>query len=253
VAATESPVIFIGTGEHIDDLEPFKTKPFISKLLGMGDIEGLIEKVNDLGLEDNEELIEKLKHGHFTLRDMYEQFQNIRKMGPFSQIMGMIPGFSQDFLAKGSEQESMARLKRLMTMMDSMNDGELDNRDGAKLFTKQPLRIIRVACGSGVSEREVRELLTQYTKFAAVVKKMGGIKGLFKGGDMTKNVNPSQMSKLNQQMAKMIDPRVMQQMGGMNGLQNIMKQLQQGAGGGLGGLFGGEGGGGGGGGGKGKR
>lgn len=87
VAATQSPVIFIGTGEHIDDLEPFKTKPFISKLLGMGDIEGLIEKVNDLGLEDNEELIEKLKHGHFTLRDMYEQFQNIMKMGPFSQIM----------------------------------------------------------------------------------------------------------------------------------------------------------------------
>jgi len=87
VAATESPVIFIGTGEHIDDLEPFKTKPFISKLLGMGDIEGLIEKVNDLGLEDNEELIAKLKHGHFTLRDMYEQFQNIMKMGPFSQIM----------------------------------------------------------------------------------------------------------------------------------------------------------------------
>lgn len=87
VAATKSPVIFIGTGEHIDDLEPFKTKPFISKLLGMGDIEGLIEKVNDLGLEDNEELIEKLKHGHFTLRDMYEQFQNIMKMGPFSQIM----------------------------------------------------------------------------------------------------------------------------------------------------------------------
>lgn len=151
---------------------------------------------------------------------------------------------------------------------------ELDNRDGSKLFTKQPTRIIRVAYGAGVTEKEVRELLTQYTKFAAVVKKMGGIKGLFKGGDMTKNVNPSQMSKLNQQMAKMIDPRVMQQMGmfnfqnftlvppywtrancillnqlgGMNGLQSIMKQLQQGAGSGLGNLFGGGPGGGGGGG-----
>ena len=87
VAATNSPIIFIGTGEHIDDLEPFRTKPFISKLLGMGDIEGLIETVQDLGLEDNEELIKKLKHGEFTLRDMYEQFQNIMKMGPFSQIM----------------------------------------------------------------------------------------------------------------------------------------------------------------------
>ena len=87
VAATQSPVIFIGTCEHIDDLEPFRTKPFVSKLLGLGDIEGLIDKVNELKLDDNEELIEKIKHGQFTLRDMYEQFQNIMKMGPFSQIM----------------------------------------------------------------------------------------------------------------------------------------------------------------------
>ncbi|CAH1178896.1 unnamed protein product [Phaedon cochleariae] len=236
VAATSSPIIFIGTGEHIDDLESFKTKPFISKLLGMGDIEGLIDKVNELKLEDNEELLEKIKHGQFTLRDMYEQFQNIMKMGPFSQIMGMIPGFSQDFMSKGSEQESMARLKKLMTIMDSMNDAELDNRDGAKLFSKQNGRVIRVAQGSGVTEREVKELITQYTKFAAVVKKMGGIKGLFKGGDMVKNVNHNQMAKLNQQMAKMMDPRVLHQMGGMSGLQNMMRQLQAGAAGGLGGL-----------------
>jgi len=211
VAATKSPIIFIGTGEHIDDLEPFKTKPFISKLLGMGDIEGLIDKVNELKLDDNEELLEKIKHGQFTIRDMYEQFQNIMKMGPFSQIMSMIPGFSQDFMSKGSEQESMARIKKLMTMMDSMCDGELDHREGAKLFSKEKTRVSRVARGSGVTEREVQDLISQYTKFAAVVKKMGGIKGLFKSGDVTKNVNPTQMAKLNQQMAKMIDPRMLQQ------------------------------------------
>lgn len=213
VAATQSPCIFIGTGEHIDDLEPFKTKPFISKLLGMGDIEGLIDKVNELNLDDNEELLEKIKHGQFTLRDMYEQFQNIMKMGPFSQILQMIPGFSQDFMSKGTEQDSMARLKRLMTIMDSMNDAELDSRDGAKLFSKQTGRITRLARGSGVTEKEVKDLIAQYTKFAAVVKRMGGIKGLFKGGDMTKNVNQIQMAKLNQQMAKMMDPRVLHQMG----------------------------------------
>uniref|UniRef100_A0A3Q2NW41 Signal recognition particle 54 kDa protein n=1 Tax=Fundulus heteroclitus TaxID=8078 RepID=A0A3Q2NW41_FUNHE len=181
VAATRSPIIFIGTGEHIDDFEPFKTQPFISKLLGMGDIEGLIDRVNELKLDDNEELIDKLKHGQFTLRDMYEQFQNIMKMGPFGQIMGMIPGFGTDFMSKGNEQESMARLKKLMTIMDSMNDQELDSKDGAKLFSKQPNRIQRVARGSGVATRDVQELLTQYTKFAQMVKKMGGIKGLFKG------------------------------------------------------------------------
>merc|ERR1712141_871117 len=103
-----------------------------------------------------------------------------------------IPGFSQDFLTKGSEQESMARLKRLMTIMDSMNDGELDGKDGAKLFQKETTRVSRVAQGAGVMEREVQELLKQYTKFAQVVK----------------------------------------QMGGMGGLQNMMKQLQQGSGGG---------------------
>ena len=70
----------------------------------MGDIEGLIKKVEELDLDNNEELINKIKHGEFTLRDMYEQFQNIMKMGPFSQIMGMIPGFSQDFMTKGTEQ-----------------------------------------------------------------------------------------------------------------------------------------------------
>ncbi|KAL4237685.1 Signal recognition particle [Mactra antiquata] len=241
VAATKSPVIFIGTGEHIDDFEPFKVQPFVSKLLGMGDIEGLIDKVNELKLDDNEELMKKIKQGHFTLRDMYEQFQNIMKMGPFGQIMNMIPGFSSDFLTKGGEQESMARLKKLMTIMDSMSDDELDSLDGERLFTKQAGRTQRVARGAGVSVREVNELLTQYKKFAQMVKKMGGIKGLFKGGDMTKNVNPAQMAKLNTQMAKMMDPRVLHQMGGMQGLQNMMRQFQQGAGGkgggGMGNMF----------------
>lgn len=63
----------------------------------------------------------------------------------------MIPGFSQDFMSKGSEQESVARLKRLMTIMDSMSDNELDSRDGAKLFSKQIGRVVRVAQGSGVT------------------------------------------------------------------------------------------------------
>jgi signal recognition particle subunit SRP54 len=90
---------------------------------------------------------------------------------------------------------------------------ELDNRDGAKLFTKQSGRVVRVAQGAGVTEKEVKDLISQYTKFAAVVKKMGGIKGLFRGGDMAKNVNQAQMTKLNQQMAKMMDPRILHQMG----------------------------------------
>ncbi|CAK9304768.1 unnamed protein product [Gordionus sp. m RMFG-2023] len=241
VAATKSPIIFIGTGEHITDFEPFKVKPFIRKLLGMGDIEGLVEKVHELKLDDNDELIGKLKQGQFTIRDMYDQFQNIMKMGPFSQIMTMIPGFTQDFLCppttsskdmNGEQvqaarmEEGSAKLKRMMCVMDSMTHKELDNKDGARLFAREAGRALRVAKGSGVSLREVNELLGQYTKFAAMVKKMGGMKGLFKGGDMNKNINPSQMSQLSHQMARIMDPRVLHQMGGMGGLQNVMRQLQ---------------------------
>lgn len=243
VAATRSPIIFIGTGEHTDDFEPFKTRPFISKLLGMGDLEGLVETVNRLKLDDNEELLNKLKQGQFTLRDMYEQFQNIMKMGPINQIMGMIPGFSTDFLTKGGEKESAARLKRMMCIMDSMNDQELDALDEGKMFTKNPSRLHRVARGAGVSVKEVQDLIAQYQKFAQIVKKMGGIKGLFsKNGDPTRNINPSQMTRIHQQMSRVIDPRILNQMGGASGLQSMMKQLQ---GAGLGNMLGKLGGGGG--------
>eukprot|EP00126_Sphaerothecum_destruens_P010040 Sdes_comp20665_c0_seq1m15993 len=132
VAATNSPIIFIGTGEHMDDLELFSTRPFISKLLGMGDIGGLVDMVQDLNLDKNGELVEKLSQGIFTLRDMYEQFQNIMKMGPMGKIMGMLPGFNSDMF-KGTEQESSHRLKRCMTMMDSMTD------DGTYLSHFTPL------------------------------------------------------------------------------------------------------------------
>ena len=80
----------------------------------------------------------------------------------------MIPGFREDFMTKGSEEESMARLKKLMTMMDSMNDTELDHKEGNKLFKQEPRRVTRIAQGSGVMEREVVDLLNQYTKFAQV-------------------------------------------------------------------------------------
>lgn len=90
---------------------------------------------------------------------------------------------------------------------------ELDHLDGVKLFKNQPGRYERIARGAGVSIRDVQDLITQYSKFAQMVKKMGGIKGLFKSGDMTKNVNPTQMQKLNSQMSKLIDPRILHQIG----------------------------------------
>lgn len=239
VAATGSPVIYIGTGEHIDDLEPFQSTPFVKKLLGMGDVTGLIEKVNELGLDDNEELLDKIKHGQFTLRDMYEQFLNIQKLGPFGQIMNMIPGLGGDIIGKAGEEESAKRLKRCTTIMDSMHSTELDSDNPLKLFKAQETRGIRVARGAGVTPRDVWELLSQHQKFAGLVKKMGGMKNLFndKPGKGNQQVNARQMNDLSNQMARMMDPRILQSMGGMAGIQNMMSQFSGGAGpGGMGGL-----------------
>ena len=233
VAATKSPVVFIGTGEHIDDFEPFNTKTFVKKLLGMGDIEGLVSTAEELNLVNEEELTDKIKNGNFALRDMYGLFQNMTKMGSFGQIMGMVPGLDQDFMTKGNEQESRAQLKRRVAIMDSMNNRELDSKDGSKIFAREPWRITRVAMGAGVTATEVQDLLTQYKNFSQGLKKMSGIKGFSKGGSNMSYGNSEQMAQLNQYMAKMMDPRMLKQMGGVDGAQfkNMMKQMQSGRGG----------------------
>ena len=152
----------------------------------------------------------------------------------------MIPGLGSDFLPKGSEEASMQKLKMMMVMMDSMADQELDHPKVTDLFTKQPTRVNRIARGAGVTANEVKELLAQYKKFADMVKKMGSIKGLFKE-QPGKNINPMQMSKLNQQLTKMIDPRILNQMGGQGGLQSMLQQLQGASGMGMGMGLGGSG------------
>ncbi|CAI0406511.1 unnamed protein product, partial [Linum tenue] len=126
VAATKSPVIFIGTGEHMDEFEVFDVKPFVSRLLGMGDLSGFMDKIQEVvPMDQQPELLQMLSEGTFTLRIMYEQFQNLLKMGPIGQVFSMLPGFSSELMPKGREKESQAKIKRYMTMMDSMtNEGK---------------------------------------------------------------------------------------------------------------------------------
>ena len=106
-----------------------------------------------------------------------------------------------------------------------MNDYELDHLEGLKLFQKEHSRFLRVCRGAGAHPMEVQELLTQYHKFSQMVKKMGGMKGLFRDGP-DQNINPQQMEQLNYEMAKMMDPKVLNQMGGMDGLKKMMEQFQ---------------------------
>eukprot|EP00045_Choanoeca_perplexa_P005575 m.47042 g.47042 ORF g.47042 m.47042 type:complete len:524 (+) comp13195_c0_seq1:229-1800(+) len=238
VAATNSPIVYIGTGERIVDLEPFEARSFVKKLLGLGDLQGLVERVSELDIKEDPAMMKRIVQGGFTLRDMYEQFTTLQKMGSFGQIMSMIPGMSQVFGGdKGNEEQMSKKMGRTMTMMKSMTDDELDSPKGAKIFKSQRSRILRVCRGAGVFPQEVEELLMQYTKFSDVIKKMGGVKGLLDGKGDPSRMNSQKMGQINASMAKMMDPRVLQQMGGMAGLQNMMKQMTGGGGpGGMGGM-----------------
>lgn len=142
---------------------------------------------------------------------MYDQFQQISKMGPLSKLMGSIPGMPTDMLA-GSEEEGTKRLKRMMCIMDSMNETELDS-DSTPFYT-QPTRVVRVARGSGTSVHEVEEILSQYKRFQGMVKTMGGKDGLFKNMPSDpRKMKPDQIAKMQQSMSQMIPPHMLQQMG----------------------------------------
>jgi len=217
VAATKSPIIFIGTGEHFDDLEPFVTKTFVSKLLGLGDVTGLIEKIKNVVPADSQpDLINRISQGQFSLRDMYEQFQSIMKMGPLNKVMEMIPGFSNLLKQAGSNVDSSVKLKIYMTIMDSMTDEELDDSRWLNDKNTRDSRVNRIARGSGRSLREVAELLTQFKHFEKMMKKMKGMK-IGKNGQM-----PSR--SLNQ-MSNVIPPHLMKQLGGPGAMQNLLKNF----------------------------
>nr|AAA66200.1 signal recognition particle 54 kDa subunit [Arabidopsis thaliana] len=221
VAATKSPVIFIGTGEHMDEFEVFDVKPFVSRLLGMGDWSGFVDKLQEVVPKDQQpELLEKLSQGNFTLRIMYDQFQNILNMGPLKEVFSMLPGISAEMMPKGHEKESQAKIKRYMTMMDSMTNDELDS-SGPKVFNES--RMMRIARGSGRQVREVMEMLEEYKRLAKIWSKMKGLK-IPKNGDMSalsRNMNAQHMSKV-------LPPQMLKQIGGMGGLQSLMKQMGSG-------------------------
>ncbi|KAA8494173.1 Signal recognition particle 54 kDa protein [Porphyridium purpureum] len=219
VSATESPIVFIGTGEHMDDLEAFNSVSFVQRLLGMGDVSGLVTSIKEAGLDQNPEMYKRVMEGQFTLRDMYDQFSNISKLGPLGKVMGMIPGMSE-MIPKGKEEEGGARVAKFCSIMDSMTDDELDN---AKV-TFSPSRILRVARGSGCHPRLVEELLVEHKRFRQVVERMGKMKAL-KGGNMNE-MSKTMPANLSAQLSKAMDPRMLKQMGGAAGMQNMLKQLQ---------------------------
>ena len=160
VAATKSPIIYIGTGEHFNDFEEFEAGSFIRRLLGLGDIQGLMKKVTEsMGSKKTQKLMENLKEGKFTMRDMRDQFMQVLQMGSIGQLASMIPGLNSNLITKDKEKESTAKIQRILTCMDSMTKDELDSKVSLEGNEK---RIKRVARGAGVHPAEVQFLIAQH-------------------------------------------------------------------------------------------
>ncbi len=169
VSETEAPIAFIGTGEKIDDFEKFEPPRFISRLLGMGDIQALLERADEvLDKEKAEETARRLLSGKFTLREMYDQMEMMSKMGPLQKILSFIPGMPGK-LSDEELQNMQQRLGVYRVMMDSMTEEELTN---PKIIKSSRLR--RIATGSGTSVDEVKELLKQFNMSKKAIKGIVG-------------------------------------------------------------------------------
>jgi signal recognition particle subunit SRP54 len=164
VAATAAPIKFIGTGEKVEDIEPFVPSRFVGRLLGMGDLETLLEKVHEAEIKVPKKKAKAILSGKFTLTDMYEQFEAVKGMGPFRKIFKMLPGISYDV---PEDMLNMAedRLEKWRVIIQSMQPEEKDN---PKILNSS--RVRRVARGSGTTERDVKDLLKQYAMMRKMMK-----------------------------------------------------------------------------------
>jgi signal recognition particle subunit SRP54 len=174
-AVTGLPVKFVGVGEKYDALEPFYPGRMASRILGMGDVLGLIEKAHEAVEErEAEEMAQRLRRSEFTLEDFRAQLKAMRKMGPLEQVLGMIPGLGG---LKGLDvsQVDERKIKRTEAILGSMTPYEREHYqviDGS--------RRKRIARGAGVAVSEVNQLLKQYLTMRKMMQqlKRGGLKGM---------------------------------------------------------------------------
>ncbi|MCA1814204.1 MAG: signal recognition particle protein Srp54 [Halobacteriales archaeon] len=166
VAETGAPVVFVGTGEHVDELEKFDPPRFISRLLGMGDIQSLLEAAQDAVTDEDaaEKTARKILSGKFTLVEMREQMEMLSGMGSMSKIMNMIPGMGGR-MSDEAMNETQVRLAKFKVIMGSMTKHEMENPTEIK-----GSRVQRIARGAGVEPREVKELLKYFEMSKRAVK-----------------------------------------------------------------------------------
>lgn len=171
---TDAPVFFIGVGEKVHEIEVFESEQFISRLLGMGDLKGLLEKVHSATTEKQQKRIKNvLKSGKMNLRDLQGQLESMNQMGGMDKMMSMIPGIGDAKVKISKEQlaKQEAKTKHWKYAIDSMTEEEIENPE---ILEKQSSRIQRIAKGSGATTSEIRELLKQYKLLNDMMKMQGG-------------------------------------------------------------------------------
>ena len=176
VSVVGVPIAFAGVGERLEDFEAFHADRFVSRVLGMGDVLSLIERAEAaIDQEDAERLEEKIRANEFTLEDFRDQLKTIRKMGPFEQIIGMLPGMgSIKALAENKPDEK--QITRVEAIINSMTP---DERRKQHIISGS--RRKRIAKGSGTSVEEVNRLLKQFVQMQKMLKQLGGMAGLSGG------------------------------------------------------------------------
>jgi signal recognition particle subunit SRP54 len=169
VAETKSGIVFIGSGETIDDLERFEPGSFISRLLGMGDLKMLAERAEEaINPEDVD--VNAIMRGRFTLRDMYKQLEALNRMGPLRQLMSMLPMGGME-IPQDAYDVTSTKMSRYKVIMDSMTEQELD--DPSVISSS---RVHRIARGAGATPEEVKELLKYHRMMQQALKGMRGSK-----------------------------------------------------------------------------
>ena len=169
-AATKAPIKFLGVGEKSSDLEVFNPPGFVGRLLGMGDLEELLEKAKESIDEGKaEDISKRMLHGDFNLIDLFDQLQVMKKMGPLHKIMDLIPGMGQVKPPKELLGVQEEKLRKWKYIMESCAKKELEDPESLNHG-----RINRIAKGSGTTTGEVRELLKQYRQTKKIMKMMKG-------------------------------------------------------------------------------
>ena len=164
---TGKPIKFSGTGEKIEDLEPFHPGRMASRILGMGDVLTLIEKAQStVDEKEAEKLARKMKENSFDMNDLLDQMQQIKKMGSLKQILGMLPGIGSKIEEMDVDERQLVRIEAMIT---SMTPAERE-----KPSIINPSRKRRIAAGSGTRVEDVNRLLKQFEQMKQMMKQLGG-------------------------------------------------------------------------------